>query len=76
MPSEIPASEFLKFLRRLHGEFPGKVPLHLTMESYATHKHPKLREWLATPSPFQGPFRTNQFQLAESGGGTVRPLGQ
>src|SRR6202162_1012755 len=39
--------EFLKFLRRLEGEFPGDVPLHLIMDNYGTHKHPKVQAWLA-----------------------------
>jgi transposase len=38
--------EFLKFLRTLDQEFPGKVPLHLVMDNYGTHKHEKVRNWL------------------------------
>jgi len=38
--------EFLKFLGRLNQEFPGKVPLHLVMDNYGTHKHPKIQAWL------------------------------
>jgi len=38
--------EFLRFLRRLDGEFPGKVPLHLVMDNYGTHKHANVRAWL------------------------------
>ncbi len=38
--------EFLKFLRRLDQEFPGKVRLHLVMDNYGTHKHPHVRAWL------------------------------
>ena len=38
--------EFLKFLRRLDKEFPGKVPLHLVMDNYGTHKHPNVQAWL------------------------------
>jgi transposase len=38
--------EFLRFLRRLDREFPGKTPLHLVMDNYGTHKHVKVREWL------------------------------
>src|SRR3974390_2652125 len=30
--------EFLKFLRRLHTEFPGDIPVHLIMDNYGTHK--------------------------------------
>lgn len=37
--------EFLKFLRRLDQEFPGKVPLHLVMDNYGTHQHPRVRAW-------------------------------
>ena len=38
--------EFLKFLRHLDQEFPGPVPLHLVMDNYGTHQHPKVRAWL------------------------------
>ncbi len=38
--------EFLKFLRRLDEEFPGLTPLHLVMDNYGTHKHPKVQAWL------------------------------
>ena len=38
--------EFLKFLRRLDQEFPGQTPLHLVMDNYGTHKHPKVQAWL------------------------------
>lgn len=38
--------EFLKFLQRLDQEFPGAVPLHLVMDNYGTHKHPRVQRWL------------------------------
>ena len=38
--------EFLKFLRRLDEEFPGDIPLHLVMDNYGTHKHPRTVAWL------------------------------
>ncbi|TFG51028.1 MAG: IS630 family transposase, partial [Gemmatimonadales bacterium] len=38
--------EFLKFLKRLDGEFPGQVKLHLVMDNYGTHKHPRVQGWL------------------------------
>jgi transposase len=38
--------EFLKFLKRLNAEFPGNINLHLVMDNYGTHKHPKVRGWL------------------------------
>jgi len=39
--------EFLRFLRRLDQEFPGTTPLHLVMDNYGTHRHPKVQAWLA-----------------------------
>jgi transposase len=39
--------EFIRFLRRLDGEFPGPTPLHLVIDNYGTHKHPKVKAWLA-----------------------------
>jgi transposase len=38
--------EFLKFLKRLDAEFPGEVNLHLVMDNYGTHKHPRVQSWL------------------------------
>lgn len=38
--------EFLKFLRKLDREFPKTMPLHLIMDNYGTHNHPKVQEWL------------------------------
>lgn len=38
--------EFLRFLRRLDQEFAGKTRLHLVMDNYGTHKHPKVKAWL------------------------------
>ena len=38
--------EFLRFLRRLDGEFPGQITLHLVMDNYGTHKHPNVQAWL------------------------------
>ena len=38
--------EFLKFLRRLDQEFPGEIRLHLVMDNYGTHKHPRVQNWM------------------------------
>lgn len=38
--------EFLKFLRRLDAEFPGKTTLHLILDNYGTHGHERVRRWL------------------------------
>ena len=48
--------EFLRFLRRLDQEFPGPVPLHLVMDNYGTHQHPKVRDWLQRHPRFVSHF--------------------
>jgi transposase len=39
--------EFLKFLQRLDAEFPGGMTLHLILDNYGTHGHPRVQRWLA-----------------------------
>ena len=39
--------EFLSFLRHLDESVPPELELHLIVDNYATHKHPKVRTWLA-----------------------------
>jgi transposase len=48
--------EFLKFLKRLDKEFPGEVKLHLVMDNYGTHKHPRVQGWLARHPRFVSHF--------------------
>ena len=38
--------EFLKFLRTVDAEFPEELDLHLILDNYGTHKHPKVQKWL------------------------------
>ena len=39
--------EFLKFLRQIDAEFPDERSLHLILDNYGTHKHPKVEQWIA-----------------------------
>ena len=39
--------EWLTFLRQINRETPQDKSLHLICDNYATHKHPKVKEWLA-----------------------------
>ncbi|MDT7815478.1 MAG: hypothetical protein QOJ42_5394 [Acidobacteriaceae bacterium] len=39
--------EWLKFLQQLDRETPAERDLHLILDNYATHKHPKVKAWLA-----------------------------
>jgi len=45
--------EFLKFLRRLNREFPGKIDLHLILDNYGTHSHLKVKAWLGKHPRFK-----------------------
>ena len=38
--------EWLKFLKQINRETPKEKSLHLICDNYATHKHPKVKEWL------------------------------
>ena len=38
--------EWLKFLQQIDAETPADRDLHLILDNYATHKHPKVRKWL------------------------------
>jgi transposase len=39
--------EFLSFLRHIEANVPGKLDVHLICDNYGTHKHAKVRAWLA-----------------------------
>ena len=45
--------EFLAFLRRLDDCIPKELDVHLIVDNYATHKHPKVRTWLARRPRYQ-----------------------
>ena len=64
--------EFLKFLRRLDVEFPGPVTLHLVMDNYGTHQHPKVQAWLKRHRRFEFHFTPTFWIVAELGGALVR----
>ncbi len=38
--------EFLAFLRHIDASVPSDLAIHLIVDNYATHKHPKVRTWL------------------------------
>ncbi len=38
--------EWIKFLKQIDHETPGNLALHLIVDNYATHKHPKVKAWL------------------------------
>lgn len=38
--------EWIKFLKKIDAETPADLDLHLIVDNYATHKHPKVQSWL------------------------------
>ncbi|MCZ7638885.1 MAG: IS630 family transposase [Verrucomicrobia bacterium] len=38
--------EWLKFLQMIEAETPAEVAIHLILDNYATHKHPRVMRWL------------------------------
>jgi transposase len=48
--------EWLKFLRLLDRETPPDKTLHLIVDNYATHKHPKVKAWLTRHPRFHPHF--------------------
>ena len=38
--------EFLKFLRTINREVPGELDIHMILDNYGTHSHPKVKAWL------------------------------
>ncbi len=60
--------EFLKFLRRLEREFPSELALHLILDNYGTHTHPRVQRWLAQRPRFHlhfTPTSTSWLNLVE-----------
>jgi transposase/DNA-binding CsgD family transcriptional regulator len=48
--------EWLKFLKKIDAETPPDLDLHLIVDNYATHKHPKVQKWLARHKRFHMHF--------------------
>jgi transposase len=39
--------EFIRFLDRIDQNTPSRIPIHLILDNYGTHKHPDVRAWFA-----------------------------
>lgn len=39
--------EFIRFLNTIEAQLPAGKAVHVILDNYAAHKHPKVREWLA-----------------------------
>jgi len=45
--------EWLKFLRKIDAEVSAELEVHLILDNYATHKHPRVLGWLAKRPRFK-----------------------
>ncbi len=45
--------EYLKFLKTIDMNVPKNLAIHLVLDNYATHKHPKVKRWLALRPRYQ-----------------------
>jgi len=48
--------EFIRFLNQINRKTAPDLDLHLIVDNYATHKHPKVRAWLARHPRFHFHF--------------------
>ena len=48
--------EWIKFLKQIDAETPAELDLHLIVDNYATHKHPKVQKWLKRHKRFHMHF--------------------
>ena len=39
--------EFIRFLNAIEAQVPAGKVIHVVVDNYAAHKHPKVRQWLA-----------------------------
>ena len=48
--------EWIKFLNQIDRETPAELDIHLIVDNYATHKHPKVKAWLKRHRSFHVHF--------------------
>ena len=48
--------EFIRFLKRIDGDIPAGPALHLIVDNYGTHKHPRVKSWLRRHPRFHRHF--------------------
>jgi hypothetical protein len=59
-------SRVVAFLKHIDEQTPAEVQLHLIVDNYSTHKHPKVKALLA-PSTLSDAFYSHQRFLAQFG---------
>jgi len=72
MPAASPASEYLGFLTEIEKNVPETLDVHIIVDNYATHKHPRVKRWLAARPRFHVPLHSHLCLVAESSGNLVQ----
>jgi putative transposase len=61
--------EYLDFLRQIETQVPSKLDVHVIVDNYGTHNHPRVKRWLAARPRFHRHFtptyasRLNQVEI-------------
>jgi transposase len=58
--------EFIRFLNAVEREVPADKAIHVVLDNYATHKHPKVRDWLARHPRFTFHFTPTSCSWANA----------
>jgi hypothetical protein len=58
--------EYLHFLKEIDANVPKGLAVHLIVDNYVTHKHPRVQRWLAAHPPRSGAFHADLCFLAEA----------
>jgi transposase len=45
--------EFIRFLKKIDSQTPTELDLHLIVDNYGTHKHPRVKSWLGRHRRFR-----------------------
>ena len=59
--------EFIRFLNKINREAPAGCEVHLIVDDYATHKHPKARAWLGRHKALPFSLHPDLSLLAQRG---------
>lgn len=49
-------TEYLDFLRHIDAQVPSTLDVHIVVDNYTTHKHPKVKRWIAARPRFHVHF--------------------
>jgi len=57
--------ELIRFFNAIEAQVPARNEIHAIVDNYATHKHPKVRQWLARHPRWTFPLHARFSVLAQ-----------